>query len=112
MPKNHAQNNEGYPRENQVKRCGAQPGFEKFPLLPKKIPDQDVTGGIDRRPREVVKKKNAPWHFRHACKHIGHDGWKQSDEPRDKNSLGAMTFEKLVGPLYPFWREMQPVDFI
>src|ERR1017187_10342961 len=99
MSENHAWNHEGYPRENQVKRHGTQPGFEKFPLLPKKISDQDVTGGIDRRPREVVKKENAPWHFRHACQQIGRDGRKQDDEPRDKNSLGAMTFEKSLGPL-------------
>src|ERR1039457_5012046 len=99
MSENYAENNEDYPRENQVKRRGAQPGFEKFPLLPKEISDQDVTGGIGGRPREVIEQICAPGHFRHACQQIGRDGRKQSDEPCDKNSLGAMTFEKALGPL-------------
>src|ERR1035437_2030087 len=111
MSENHAKNQEDYPRKNQVKRRRPQPRFEQFPLLPKKISDQNVGGGIGRRPREVVKKKSAPGHFRHAGQQIGHDRRKQEDEPRDKNRLGAMTFEKLFGPLQPFGREMEPADF-
>jgi len=56
MPENHAKNQQDYPRENQVKRRGAQPGFEPFPLLPKEISDQNVTGGIGCRPGEVKKR--------------------------------------------------------
>jgi len=111
MPEQHAENQEGYPRENQVKGRGTQPGLKKFPLFPEKISDQDVTGGVARRTREVVKKKDAPWHFRHARQQIGRDGRKQDDEPRDKNSLGAVAFEKMLDPLYPFGRETEPVFF-
>jgi hypothetical protein len=39
MSENHAEDNEGDSRENQVKRRGAQPDFEPFPLLPKEISD-------------------------------------------------------------------------
>ena len=99
MSEYDAENREGYPRENQVKRGGAQPGLEKFPLLPKKISNQNVAGGPDRRSREVVKEKDSPWYFCHACQDIRHKGRKQRDEPRNKNSLGAMTFEKSLGPL-------------
>ena len=111
MSENHAYNNESYPRENQVERRGTQPGFETFPLLPKKISNQGVTDGMGRRPREIVKKKNAPRHFRHACQQIDRDRRKQGDEPRDKNSLGTTIFEKSLDPLYPFGREMEPVNF-
>ena len=38
MSENHAENHNDQPREHQVKRRGAQPGFEQFPLLPKKYP--------------------------------------------------------------------------
>ena len=31
--------------------------LEQFPLLPEKISDQDVGGGVGRRPGEVVKQK-------------------------------------------------------
>jgi hypothetical protein len=98
MSENRPENQEDYPRENEVKRRGAQPGFQKFPPLPKKIPDQDVSGGIDSRPRKVVKEKDAPGHFRDACQQVGRDGRKQGDEPRDKDRLGAMTFGKALGP--------------
>src|ERR1019366_783215 len=110
MSEKHAQNNEDYAHENQVKRRGAQPGFEKFPLLPKEISDQDVTGGVGRRPREIVKQESAPGHLRHTGQQIGRDGRKQGDEPRDKNSLGAMTFEKALGPLKLCGREMEPAN--
>ena len=40
MSENHAENHDDYPRENQVKRHGAQPRFEQFPFLPEKISDQ------------------------------------------------------------------------
>src|ERR1017187_2144696 len=99
MSENHAENQEDYPRENQVKRRGAQPGFEPFPLLPEEISDQDVTGGIGSRSREVIKEINAPGHFRHACQQIGRDGREQGDETCDENSLSAMTFEEALGPL-------------
>src|ERR1035437_3341201 len=99
MSAKHAQNQENYPRANQVKRRGSQPGLEQFPFLPEKISDQGVGGGIGRRPREVVKKKSVPRHFRHAGQQIYHDGRKQEDEPCDKNRLGAMTFEKSLRPL-------------
>src|SRR5208282_876492 len=98
MSENHGENHNDQPREDQVKRRGAQPGFEQFPLLPEKISEQDVTGGIGRRPRDVVKKKSAPLHFRHAGEQIGRDRRKQEDEPRDKYRLGAMTFEKSLRP--------------
>src|ERR1035437_4120581 len=98
MSENYAENQEDYPRENQVKRRGAQPGFEPFPLLPKEISNQNVTGGIGCRPYEVIKQINAPAHFRDACQQVGRDGRKQGDEPRDKDRLGAMTFEKALGP--------------
>src|ERR1035437_10921567 len=111
MSENHGKNHNDKPRENQVKRRGAQPGFEQFPLLPEKIADQDVTGGIGRRPRDVVKEKSAPLHFRHPGQKIHHDGRKQEDEPRDKNRPGTMTFEESLGPLEPFGREMEPVNF-
>src|ERR1017187_9864636 len=99
MSENHGENHNDQPRENQVKRRGAQPGFEQFPLFPEKIPDQDVSGGIGRRPRDVKKEKSAPLHFRHPGQQIHHDGRKQKDEPRDKNRPGAMTFEKSLRPL-------------
>ena len=110
MSENHAQNYEDYPRENKVKHRGTQPGFETFPFVPQKVSDQNVTGGIGRRPRKVVKKENAPRHFGNACQKIGGDGWKQGDESCDKNSFGAMTFEKALGPLCPVGREMEPVN--
>ena len=99
MSENHGENHDDQPRENQVKRRGAQPGFEQLPFLPEKISDQDVSGGIGRRPRDVVKEKSAPLHFRHPGQQIRHDGWKQKDEPGDKYRLGAMTFEISFGPL-------------
>jgi len=74
MSEKHAENDENYPRENQVKCRWPQPSFELFPLLPKRISNQDVSGGIGRRACEVVKKKNAPLHFRHASQQIGHAG--------------------------------------
>src|ERR1022692_3614675 len=99
MSENHAENHDYYRRENQVKRRGSKPGFEQFPLLPEKISDQGVGGGIGRRPGEIVKQKSAPRHFRHAGQQIDHDGRKQKNEPRDKYRLGAMTFEKSLRPL-------------
>src|ERR1039457_1330628 len=111
MSEKHAENHDDYPRENQVKRRRPQPGLEQFPFLPEKISDQGVSGGIGRRPRKVVKQKSVPRHFRHAGQQIDHDGRKQEDEPRDKNRLGAMTFEKSFRPLQPFGREMEPADF-
>ncbi len=111
MSKYHAQDNKDYPRENQVARRGSKPDFEKFPLLPKKESDQDVSDGVGSRPREVIEKKSPPPHCRRSCQKIGHDGWKQSDEPRDKNDFSAITFEKSFGPLSSFWREMEPVKF-
>src|ERR1035437_6263775 len=85
MSENHGKNHNDKPRENQVKRRGAQTGFEQFPLLPEKIADQDVTGGIGRRPRDVVKEKSAPLHFRYPGQKIHHDGRKHEDEPRYKS---------------------------
>ena len=102
MSENHAQNHAGQPRKNQVKRRGPQPRFEQFPLLPKEISEQDVSGGISRRPREIVKKKSAPLHFSHAGQQIGRDRRKQEDEPRDENRLGAMTFEKIARAILAF----------
>ena len=99
MSENHGQNHNDQPRENQIKRRGAQPDFEQFPFLPEKISDQDVSGGIGRRPRDVVKEKSAPLHFRHAGQQIDYDGRKQKDEPGDKYRLGTMTFEKSLRPL-------------
>src|ERR1017187_2814349 len=99
MSENHGENHNDQPRKNQVKRRGAQPGYEQFPLLPEKISDQNVGGGIGRRTREVVKEKRAPLHFRHPGPQLNHDGRKQKDAPRDKNRLGAMTFEKSLRPL-------------
>ena len=110
MSENHAQRNEGYSHEYQIKRRGTQPGFELFPLLPKKISDQDVTDGIGRRPGEIVKKKASPGNFRHAGQQVGRDGRKQGDEPRNENSLDAMPFEESLRPLQPFRREMEPVN--
>src|ERR1017187_3879422 len=111
MSENHGENHDDYPRENQVKCRGSQPRLEQFPFLPEKISDQGVSGGIGRRPRKVVKQKSVPRHFRHAGQQIDHDGRKQEDEPRDKNRLGAMTFEKSLRPFHPFGREMEPADF-
>jgi hypothetical protein len=99
MSENHAQNDENYSRENQIKHRWPQPSFELFPLLPKKISDQDVSGGVSSRPRKVVKKESAPLHFRDASQQVGHDGREQEDEPRDENRSGTMTFEKLFRPL-------------
>jgi hypothetical protein len=48
MPEKHGQNNKDDSRKNQVKRRWTQPGSQPFPLLPKKISEQDVSGGIDR----------------------------------------------------------------
>jgi hypothetical protein len=33
----------------------------------KKYPSRMQLGGSDRRPGEVEKRKNAPWHIGHAC---------------------------------------------
>ena len=60
IPENHGENHDDQPCENQVKRRGAQPGYEQFPFLPEEISDQDISGGIGRRPRDVVKEKSAP----------------------------------------------------
>ena len=111
MSKYHAQDNKDYPRENQVARRGAKPDFEKFPFLAKKESDQDVSDGVGSRPREVIEKKSPLPHCRRSCQKIGHDGWKQSDEPCDKNDFSAITFEKFFGPLSSFWCEMEPVKF-
>ena len=99
MSENHGENHNDQTREHQVKRRGTQPGFEQFPLLPEKISDQDVSGGIGHRSGKIVKQKSASGHFRHAGQQIGHDRRKQEDESRDKYRLGAMTFEKSFGPL-------------
>jgi len=111
MPENHAQSDKNYSREYQIKCRGTQPSFEQLPLFPEKISDQDVSDGIGRRPREVVKQKSTPWYFRHTGQQVDQDGRKQKDEPRDKNGLGAMTFEKLFRPLHPLGYEMEPADF-
>jgi hypothetical protein len=87
MSEKHAENDENYPRKNQVKCRWPQPSFELFSLLPKRISYQNVNGGIDRRACEVVKKKNAPLHS--TCQPTD---WprraEQGDEPRDKNRPG------------------------
>ena len=65
MPENHAQNHQDYPRANQVKHRGSPPPRLRavLPFLTEKIPEQDVSGGIGRRPREIVNQKSAPRHF-------------------------------------------------
>jgi len=111
MSENHAQNDEDHSRECQVKCRGSQPGFEQLPLLPEEISDQNVSGGISCRSRDVVKKISAPGHFRQASQQIRHNRRKQENESRDKNRPGAMPFEKMFGPLHPLGCEMEPADF-
>jgi hypothetical protein len=66
LSKSNAENNEGDTCDNDIKRSGPQPSLEKFPFLPEKKSDQDIADGIDRGPREVVKKKYWPGHFRRS----------------------------------------------
>ena len=111
MSEKHAQRNEGYCRENQVKGHRPEPGYKPFPLLPEKISEQDIGGGIGRRPSKIEKQKSAQRHLRHSSQKIGHNGRKQEDEARNKNCLGTVTSEKLFGPLQVFGREVEPADF-